>query len=424
MSFHYKFDIIEIERTIGAVPMIKRERYMQQIRPFIDKDLIKVMTGIRRGGKSVMLDLIKEELLGRSVLPEQIISYNFEKLSLEPLTTAVALHEDVMQKAKGIPGKAYLFFDEIQEVEQWEKCVNSLRVSLNCDIYITGSNAKLLSTELTTYLGGRYVEFIIYPFSFREYLEVCLEENKSSNISSAFNSYLMTGGMPYLYNLNFQTEPCNQYLNDLFNSVVLKDIVKRHNIRDIDLLERIVSYMMANVGNTFSALSVSNFLKNEKRKVSTDTVLNYISYCVESYLFYQVKRQNLQGKRILSTNEKYYIADIGIRQAVYGGNMRDINLVLENIVYMELLRRGYRVTVGRNGDKEVDFVCDKQGERLYIQVAYILAEQSTIEREFGAFDNIKDNYPKYVVTMDEFDMSRNGIKHKNIRDFLLEENWG
>ena len=234
----------------------------------------------------------------------------------------------------------------------------------------------------------------------------------------------MTGGMPYLYNLNFQTEPCNQYLNDLFNSVVLKDIVKRHNIRDIDLLERIVSYMMANVGNTFSALSVSNFLKNEKRKVSTDTVLNYISYCVESYLFYQVKRQNLQGKRILSTNEKYYIADIGIRQAVYGGNMRDINLVLENIVYMELLRRGYRVTVGRNGDKEVDFVCDKQGERLYIQVAYILAEQSTIEREFGAFDNIKDNYPKYVVTMDEFDMSRNGIKHKNIRDFLLEENWG
>lgn len=206
--------------------MIKRERYMQQIRPFIDKDLIKVMTGIRRGGKSVMLDLIKEELLGRGVLPEQIISYNFEKLSLEPLTTAVALHEDVMQKAKGIPGKAYLFFDEIQEVEQWEKCVNSLRVSLNCDIYITGSNAKLLSTELTTYLGGRYVEFIIYPFSFREYLEVCLEENKSSNISSAFNSYLMTGGMPYLYNLNFQTEPCNQYLNDLFNSVVLKDIGK------------------------------------------------------------------------------------------------------------------------------------------------------------------------------------------------------
>ena len=176
MNFYYKFDIIEIEQTIGAVPMIKRERYMQQIRPFIDKDLIKVMTGIRRGGKSVMLDLIKEELLGRGVLPEQIISYNFEKLSLEPLTTAVALHEDVMQKAKGIPGKAYLFFDEIQEVEQWEKCVNSLRVSLNCDIYITGSNAKLLSTELTTYLGGRYVEFIIYPFSFREYLDVDLDE--------------------------------------------------------------------------------------------------------------------------------------------------------------------------------------------------------------------------------------------------------
>lgn len=403
--------------------MIKRESYMQRIRPFIDKELVKVMTGIRRGGKSVMLDLIKEELYERGVLADQVISYNFEKLGLEHLKTAVSLHADVLEKAKNINKKVYLFFDEIQEVKEWEKCINSFRVDLDCDIYITGSNAKLLSTELTTYLGGRYVEFVIYPFSFEEYMEVYQAENSNSSVSQVFNSYITTGGMPYLYNLNFEQEPCRQYLTDLFNSVVLKDIVKRHNVRDVDLLERIISYVIANIGTTFSATSIANFLKNEKRKVSNETVLNYISYCVDAYLFYQVKREDLQGKQILSTNEKYYMADHGVRQAIYGGNMRDINLILENIVYMELKRRGYDVTVGRNNEKEVDFVCTKQDDKLYIQVSYLLASEDTVNREFNAFKNIQDNYPKYVVTMDEFNMSRNGIKHLNIRDFLLAKEW-
>ena len=403
--------------------MIKRESYMQRIRPFIDKDLIKVMTGIRRGGKSVMLDLIKEELYDRGVSAEQIISYNFEKLGLEHLKTATSLHSDVLEKAKNIDKKVYLFFDEIQEVKEWEKCINSFRVDLDCDIYITGSNAKLLSTELTTYLGGRYVEFVIYPFSFAEYVEVYGMGNENASISQVFNSYITTGGMPYLYNLDFEQEPCRQYLTDLFNSVVLKDIVKRHNVRDVDLLERIISYVIANIGTTFSATSISNFLKNEKRKVSNETVLNYISYCIEAYLFYQVKREDLQGKQILSTNEKYYMADHGIRQAVYGTNMRDINLILENIVHMELKRRGYDVTVGRNNEKEVDFVCTKQNDKLYIQVSYLLASEDTVNREFNAFKNIRDNYPKYVVTMDEFNMSRDGIKHLNIRDFLLAKEW-
>ncbi len=403
--------------------MIQREIYMEKIRPFIDKELVKVMTGIRRGGKSVMLDLIKKELSARGVKPEQMISYNFEKLGLEHLKTAVALHSDVLEKAAAFSGKTYLFFDEIQEVKDWEKCINSLRIDLDCDIYITGSNAKLLSTELTTYLGGRYVEFVIYPFSFGEYLQVYTQQYPNADAAQVFNSYLAGGGMPYLYNLNFEQEPCRQYLTDLFNSVVLKDIVKRHNVRDVDLLERIIAYVVANIGNTFSASSIAKFLKSEKRTVSNETVLNYITYCVDAFLFYQVKREDLQGKQILSTNEKYYMADHGIRQAVYGGNMRDINLILENIVYMELLRRGYSVTVGRNNEKEVDFVCEKQGDKLYIQVAYLLASEETAEREFGAFKNIHDNYPKYVVTMDKFNMGRNGIKHINICDFLLADKW-
>ncbi len=229
--------------------------------------------------------------------------------------------------------------------------------------------------------------------------------------------------MPYLANLRYAEEPSRQYLHDLFNSVQLKDIVKRNKIRDVDLLERIIAYVTANVGTTFSATSLSKFLKKEQRTVAPETILNYIKYCCEAYLFYSVKRQDLQGKQILASNEKYYIADHGIREAVFGGNRRDINLVLENIVYLELLRRGYEVTVGRTGDKEIDFVCGRRDEKLYIQVTYLLASEETIEREFGVYDAIRDNFPKYVVSLDEFDMSRNGIKHRNIRDFLLAEEW-
>lgn len=234
---------------------------------------------------------------------------------------------------------------------------------------------------------------------------------------------MLTGGMPYLSNLRYEEEPSRQYLADLFNSVQLKNIVKRNKIRDVDLLERIIAYVMANIGTTFSATTIVKFLKNEQRTVSADTILNYIKYCVDAYLFYQVKRQDLQGKQILATNEKYYIADHGIREAIYGGNMRDINLILENIVYMELLRRGYNVTVGKVKNKEIDFVCEKRNEKIYIQVTYLLASEDTIKREFSIYDEIKDNFPKYVVSLDEFDMSRNGIKHINIRNFLKAETW-
>lgn len=403
--------------------MIKREMYMSRIRPFIGGELIKVMTGIRRSGKSVMLELIKEELAESGVNPARFISVNFEDMGNAHLQTAKALHEEITRRASETGGKVYLFFDEIQEVKDWEKCVNSLRVTLDCDIYITGSNARLLSGELATYLAGRYVEFVIYPFSFAEFLELYRSVMPTEETGRCFQKYLLFGGMPYLANLRYADEPSRQYLTDLFNSIQLKDIVKRNKVRDVDLLERNISYVMANVGTTFSTNSLVKFFRNERRTVAVETVLNYMKYCCDAYLFYQVKRQDLQGKQILASNEKYYIADHGIREAVFGGNMRDINLVLENIVFMELLRRGYSVTVGRTGDKEIDFVCDKRGEKLYVQVAYLLATEDTVNREFDVYDSVRDNFPKYVVSLDEFDMSRNGIKHRNIRDFLLMEEW-
>lgn len=403
--------------------MIKREQYMSRIRPFIGSDLIKVMTGMRRSGKSVMLELIKEELITSGIHPNQFISINFEDMHYYHLLNAKALHDEITTRAESIQNKVYLFFDEIQEVTDWEKCVNSLRVSLDCDIYITGSNAKLLSGELATYLAGRYVEFVIYPFSFSEFLELYHTIAPNASIQQSFQTYLLVGGMPYLSNLSYAEEPSRQYLSDLFNSVQLKDIVKRNKVRDVDLLERIIAYVISNVGTTFSASSLVKFFKSEQRTVSTETVLNYIKYCTDAYLFYQVKRQDLHGKQILGSNEKYYLADHGIREAVFGGNMRDINLILENIIYLELLRRGYTVTVGKIEHKEIDFICEKRNEKLYVQVTYLLASEDTIKREFGVYDNVPDNFPKYVVSLDEFDMSRNGIKHKNIRNFLLAKEW-
>ena len=396
---------------------------MKRIRPFIGTDLVKVMTGIRRCGKSVMLDLIKEELKELGISAAQFITFNFEDLRNANFCTASSLHDEVIRRASEISGKVYLFFDEIQEVTDWEKCINSLRIEMDCDIYITGSNARLLSGELATVLGGRYVEFKIYPFSYAEFMDLYKDIFPDTSNSTVFQKYLTLGGMPYLANLRYAEEPSKQYLTDVYNSVVLNDVVKRNKIRDVDLLTRIVTYVVGNIGTTFAATSIAKFLKSERRTVATDTVLNYIQYCISAYLFYQVKRQDIQGKQILSTNEKYYMADHGLREAVFGGNMRDINLVLENIIYMESLRRGYTITVGKSGTKEIDFICQKQDQKVYVQVTYLLASDETIQREFGIYDSIHDNFPKYVVSMDELDFSRNGIKHRNIKEFLLMQEW-
>ena len=403
--------------------MIKRELYMKQIRPFIGNDLIKVLTGMRRSGKSVMLDLIKEELTAAGVQENQMISLNFESLKNAGLRSAESLYAELSQRIERIQGKAYLFLDEIQEVSDWEKCVNSLRVDYDCDIYITGSNAKLLSGELATYLGGRYVEFVIYPFSFEEFLESRKGSHPSANAASEFAAYVSLGGMPFLYNLPDDRAAAMQYLRDVYNSVVLKDIVQRNMIRDVDLLERIITYVMANIGHTFSARSISNYFKSENRRVSPDTVLNYLKACCDAYLFRKLNREDLNGKKILSVNEKYYIIDHGILEAVYGSNTRHMDQLLENIVCMEMLRRGYDVKVGKVGDKEIDFSAVRNGKKIYVQVTYLLSSEETISREFGVYSGIQDNFPKYVVSMDEFDLSRDGIRHVNIRDFLLMKDW-
>lgn len=401
--------------------MIKREAYMSRIRPFIDTDLVKVLTGLRRSGKSVMLSLIQEELRSRGVNEECIISFNFEDYRLAHLLGADALHDEILRRSEAVETKVYLFLDEIQEVDGWQRAVNSLRIVLDCDIYLTGSNAKLLSGELATYLSGRYVEFVIYPFSFGEFLESYRSIEADAPLDLCFRRYIAFGGMPYLSNLHYREEPVRQYLLDLFNSVQLKDIVARYNVRDVDLLSRIIAYVMANVGTTFSATSLAKYFKSEGRSVATETILNYIQFCCDTYLLNQVKREDLKGQKILSTNEKYYIADHGIRAALFGDQHESINLVLENIVFVELLRRGYLVTVGKVAEREVDFVAKRRGEKIYVQVAYLLSSQSTIEQAFTPLEQIRDNYPKYVVTMDEFDMGRRGIKHRNIRDFLLDE---
>lgn len=403
--------------------LIERERYMSRIRPFIGKDIIKVMTGMRRCGKSVMLELVKRELVREGVSEANFFSYNFEDLTISNLCEAPALHNDVCKRVQGAIGKVYLFFDEIQEVLEWEKAINSLRVRLDCDIYITGSNARLLSSELSTYLAGRYVEFVIYPFSFGEFLPLYRQSFPETSIKECFNAFISFGGMPFLSELNYNENASKVYLSDAFSSVVVKDIAKRNNIRDIDLLERIIAYVMSNMGCTFSASSLSRYFKSQDRRVSVDTILNYLKFAMEAFLFYQVKREDLIGKEVLVSNEKYYIADHGLREAVWGRNNESIELVLENIVLIELFRRGYDVHVGRVGDKEIDFVATRQNEKIYVQVSYMLASESTIEREFGVYNLVRDNWPKYVVSMDELDMSRDGVKHVNIIEFLLAADW-
>lgn len=394
---------------------------MKRIRPFINTELIKVFTGIRRSGKSVMLELVKNELKKSGVSDKNFLCINFEQFSNSELLDAKILHKRIVEFQKSADGKIYLFFDEIQEVDGWEKCINSCRVDFDCDIYITGSNAKLLSGELATYLAGRYVEFVIYPFSFAEFLEMNRQKNSQIDKSACFTAFLKTGGMPFLANFLGNDSAKNQYLMDIYNSVVLKDVVKRNNIRDVDTLERIIAYAFSNIGHIFSATSLSKYFKSEKRNISHDTILNYLKFCADAFLIYKISRYDLEGKKVLTVNEKYYCADHGLREAVFGKNTQNIDQILENIVCLELLRRNFKVFVGKKDESEIDFIAERNGVKIYVQVAYLLASEETVRREFSVYDSIKDNFPKYVVSMDEFDFSRNGIIHRNIRDFLLGE---
>ena len=386
-------------------------------------ELIKIITGIRRSGKSVMLELIQMELIDKGISKNNILTYNFEDMTLHELKDPFVLHDHIKTAISDLKGMVYLFLDEIQEVNNWESCINSLRVNSNADIYITGSNAKMLVGEYAALLSGRYIEIRIFPFSLQEFHASLIEKTQTLSIAEIFKLYLKQGGMPFLANMGLTETDAKQYLRDIYASVVIKDIMKRNSFRDVDLLDRIIMYVIANTGKTFSATSIAKYFKNEKRIVAVETILNYLKACENAYLFIKINRFDLSGKNILSVNEKYYLADHGLREAVHGYNERDIELILENMVCLELLRRGYKITVGRIDNKEIDFIGKLDEKYIYIQVCYLLASRETIEREFETLNAIPDNFPKYVVSMDELNLSRDGIQHKNIREFLVSDYW-
>lgn len=401
--------------------MIARELYMSRIRPFMDTPVVKVFTGIRRCGKSVMMELVRSELRSRGVPEPRMPLFNFESKTDDRVRSVDAVLAEIRSLKAGTAGaRLYLFFDEIQELTGWETLVNSLLVDFDADLYITGSNARLLSGELATYLAGRYVEIRIYTFSFAEVLALLAERGSTLDRAAAFRLYLVRGGFPFLYNYPLSDSDANQYIADVFDSTILKDIAQRNRVRDIAQLRQLIMYFIANAGNTFSAGSLARYLKNQRRSISTETLYNYVEYCRAACLLHLAQRQDLAGKALLATQEKIYLADHGIREALYGNNQRDVNQVLENIVYMELLRRGYEVTVGKAKNAEVDFCARKGGDTTYFQVCYLLASDETVEREFGALESIPDNYPKYVLSMDEIDRGRNGILHRNLVGFLSE----
>ena len=399
--------------------MIIRERYLTKIRPFYDQDLIKVIMGIRRCGKSVLLLQIIDELKEKGIPESQIIYINFENEDYNFIKNDIDLHNYIKEKIIN-ENKYYLFFDEIQNIKDWEKAINSFKASKNVSIFITGSNSDLLSGELATHLAGRYVSFKLYPLTFSE---VCKLKNlnKKKDIEDAFDDYITWGGMPqrFVFTDEMQTRT---YLSDVYDSIVLKDIIARFGIKDIDLFNRIVEYIVTTPSQNFSAESLSKYFANkDNREVSKVTLYNYLEYMTKAMLINKADRYDIRGKRILSGKYKYYLTDLGIGQVKNIGKRQQLGAYLENIVYNELISRGYDVKVGNLEKGEVDFIAIRFKEKVYIQVAYILADDSVIDREFGVYKEIQDNYPKYVLTMDKHDFSQNGIIHKNVIDWLLQE---
>ncbi|AHF08791.1 ATP-binding protein [Dehalobacter restrictus] len=403
--------------------MIQRDLYMKQIRPFIGKPFVKVLTGIRRCGKSSILMMLRDELQSKNgVAPENILYINFENLDFSDLNTAEKLHSYVKARMTG-EGRYYILLDEIQEVKRWEKAVNSLLTGANSDLYITGSNSRLLSSELATYIAGRYIEIKINTLSFTEYLlfKEVRTGAKPVNIRKEVRDYIRLGGFPAVHIGDYEEDTAYRIVNDIYSSAILRDTVQRHNIRNIELLERVVKFVFDNIGNTFSAKNVADYFKSQQRKIDLNTVYNYLSALESAYIIRKIPRYDIKGKEILQTNEKYYIGDQSLAYAVMGYKDRLIAGILENIVMLELERRGYRVFVGKLDTKEVDFIAERKNEKVYVQVSYTPAvAQETINREFAPLLAIKDHYPKYVVTMDDFwNDNVEGVKHKHLAEFLL-----
>ena len=393
----------------------KREFYLQKIRPFVNKQLIKVLTGQRRVGKSYILQQIKDEIITAN-RNANIIFINLEKLEFSHIQNYTQLSEFIQSKTK--PENNYLFIDEIQDIQNFEKVLRSLVSESNFDIYCTGSNAKILSGELATYLSGRQIEIKIHPLSYLEFLDFY---NKKKNFET-LNSYMRFGGMPYMINLEDIDEVKNEYLQNIFNTIVFRDIVARYEIRDVSFLQNLINYVSDNVGSLVSANNINKFLKSQKINKTTQSIINYLEYFENSYSINKVKRIDLHGKKIFESGEKYYFEDLGIRNRIVGFNTADIHKIIENVVYNHLIFKGYKVFVGKMNDLEIDFVAEKNGETNYFQVAYLLKDELTIDREFGNLLKISDNYPKYVISFDTFNVPNTykGIKHFLLIDFLTD----
>ena len=400
--------------------MIKRELYLNQIERLIDKEPIKIITGVRRSGKTYLLKSIQKELKNRGLKEENIFMISFESMKYNKIENFKQLDECIINLTENITGKVYLLFDEIQNVENWEKSINAYRVDFDCDIYITGSNSEMLSGEMATLISGRYYQIKIYPFSFAEFIQYKKEiENKdTSDLDVLFKEYVEYGGMPPIQQV--ATQDKYSYLSDIYNTILLKDIIARHNIRNTDMLNRILDYVIMNIGKNFSAGNIAKYMKHERRNISKDTILDYLLYSKNACFILPARREDIKGKKVLQHNEKYFLVDHGFYQAKYG-EIENIESILENIVYIELLRRGYDVKIGIINEKEIDFVCHKDKEKIYIQVTYQLENDETIEREFSGLAKINDNFDKYVLSMDKLDFSGNGLKHRNIIDFLISD---
>lgn len=399
--------------------MIKREMYLKKIRDSYDSELIKIIVGVRRSGKSVLMMQIIDELKEKGINEDHIIYINFEDYDYTDYTKPKEFNKYIKDKIRD-NDKYYLLFDEIQNVEDFEKVINSFRVTMNVSIFITGSNSKVLSGDLSTHLAGRYINIKMMPFTFSEYLELQNSQGIIKDKDEAFLEYVEWGGMPQIYN-STSIQERKMYLRDLYNTVILKDIVERNNIKDVNLLNRVIQFMMENIGGVISANSITKFLKNDNVITSVDTVLNYIEYINNSMIASKTSRYNIRGKSVMTLLEKYYVVDLGLLQLKSSPIEKKVGGRLENIVYNELIARGYDVYIGKTDNGEIDFVVDDFGDRFYIQVADYLSSDEVVEREFGAYKNVADNFPKYVITMDKINYSRDGIIHKNIIDWLLEK---
>ena len=402
--------------------MIFRENYVKKIMAFTDTPFVKVLTGVRRCGKSTIMQMIMDELRGRGISEERIVSYRFDSMEYDGMT-AKQLYEMLKTKLSDTE-KTYLFLDEVQEITSWEKTVNSIHTDFNVDIYVTGSNSRMMSSEIATYLTGRYVSFRIFTLSFEEYLTFKKQYGKVEDIHKELVNYIKYGGFPAIHLREYPLDNAYTIVRDIYNSTIFSDIVKRNQVRKVDQLERVVKFVFDNVGKTFSAKSISDYIKSEHRTIDNETVYNYLEKLESAYILHRCSRYDVQGKELLKTQEKFYLADSSFKYSVLGYNDQSVAAMLENVVYLELLRRGYEVCIGKTPNGEIDFIATRQNDKLYIQITKEIRSEKTEKREYDRLLEINDNYPKYLLTTDDFAGGNyQGIQTMHIADFLLSKEY-